>query len=184
MHIRPSRQALILTGLLVGCSARQSPVTYDPPGARTKVVAALPTGWTAIDADWQQQSDTISFFNDPRTEAFILVGPQSRHGYSESKGQQQREDIFKECIFIWIVPSDFSPTFPPLPPRTSMVITNIFSSRGVRVYADVSNYITDTNRWQQIMNRMSTNGGAISQPAPPRISWELWSEDIVAALNK
>lgn len=181
--MRPSRQVLILTALLAGCSAKQSPVTYDPSTARAKVVAALPSGWTAIEANWQPRSDTTSFFNHPRTEAFMLVGPQSRHGYSESTGQRHREDIFKECIFVWIVPGDFSPTFPQLPPRTSMGITNIFSSRGVRVYADVSNYIADTNRWQQIMNEMNRNGGSISQPTP-RISWKSWNEDIAAALDK
>src|SRR5688500_8843590 len=86
--MRLSRQALILAGLLVGCSDKQSPVTYDPETARTKVVAALPSGWTAIDANWQRRSDTTSYFNNPRTEAFVLVGPQSRHGYSESRGQK------------------------------------------------------------------------------------------------
>jgi hypothetical protein len=172
----PLRQALILTGLLVGCSAKQTPpVTYDPPTARAKVVAALPSGWTAIKTDWQQQSDTTSFFNDPRTEAFMLVGPQSRYGYSESKGEKHREDIFKESIFVWIVTGDFSPTFPKVPPGYRMGIENIFSSRGVRVYANVENYISDTNRWQQI---------AIQQPTPRIISWKLWNEDIAAALNK
>ena len=182
--MRLSRQALILTGLLVGCSDKESPVTYDPQTARTKVVASLPSGWTAIEADWQQQSDTTSYFNNPRTEAFVLVGPQSRHGYSESRGQRHRDDIYKECIFVWIVPSDFSPTFPQLPPSYSMAITNILSSHGVRIYADVSNYIADTNRWQQMMNEMNTNGGSISQPLPPRISWRSWIEDIGAALKK
>jgi hypothetical protein len=169
----------------VGCSAKQtSPVTYDPPTARNKVVAALPSGWTAIAGDSQQQSNTTSFFNDPRTEAFMLVGPESRHGYTESKGEQHREDIFKECIFVWIVPGDFNPTFPKLPPGYRVGIENIFSSRGVRVYADVSNYIADTNRWNQIVNEMSTPGGSIQQPTPRIISWKLWNEDIVAALNK
>jgi hypothetical protein len=183
--MRLSRQGLFLAGLLVGCSDKQSPVTYDPQRARSKVVAALPSGWTAMDADWQQQSDTTAFFKNPRTEAFMLVGPQSRHGYSESRGQQQREDIYKECIFVWIVPSDFSPTFPELPPSVSIAITNIFSSRDVRVYADVSNYIADTNRWQQLVNEMSTpgKGGSISQPIP-RVSWKSWIEDIAAALKK
>lgn len=183
--MKSSRQVLVLTGLLVGCSAKESPVSYDPPTARTKIVAALPSGWTAIDANWQQQSDTTKFFNDRRTVAFMLVGPQSRHGYSESKGQEHREDIFKECIVVWIVPDDFTPTFPQLPPGSTMAITKIFSSRGVRVYADVANYITDTNRWQQMVNDLSTstNGGSISQPIP-RTSWKTWNEDIAAALNK
>jgi len=113
----------------------------------------------------------------------MLVGPQSRHGYSESRGQQHREDIFRECIFVWIVPSDFSPTFPQLPPSTRIAIENIFSSRGVHVYADVENYIDDTNRWQQIKNEMSRNGGSISQPIA-RVSWTSWKEDIAAALKK
>ena len=183
--MRLSRQALFLAGLLVGCSDKQSPVTYDPQTARSKVVAALPSGWTALDANWQQQSDTTSFFSNPRTEAFMLVGPQSRHGYSESRGQQHPEDIFKECIFVWIVPGDFSPTFPELHPPFSIAITNIFSSRGVRVYADVSNYIADTNRWQQLVNELSTpgRGGSISQPIP-RVSWKSWIEDIAVALKK
>ena len=181
--MRLSRQAFILAGLLAGCSSKESAATYDPQTARTKVVAALPIGWTAIEANWQQRSDTTAYFNDARTEAFMLVGPQSRHGYSESRGPQHREDIYKECIFVWIVPGDFSPTFPHLPPSTSMAITNVFSSRGVRVYADLSNYIADTNRWQQMMNEMNTNGGSISQPIP-RVSWKSWSEDIAAALKK
>src|SRR5262245_49248453 len=95
--MRLSRQALVLAGLVVGCSDKQSTVTYDPQTARAKVVGVLPSGWAAMDANWQQQSDTASFFNNPRTEAFMLIGPQSRHGYSESRGQQQREDIYKEC---------------------------------------------------------------------------------------
>ena len=181
--MRLSRQALFLAGVLVGCSNKQSPVGYDPQIARSKVVAALPSGWTAMNANWQQQSDTTAFFNNPQTEAFMLVGPQSRHGYSESRGQQNREDIFKECIFVWIVPGDFNPSFPKLPPSFSVAITNIFSSRGVRVYADVSNYITDTNRWQQMVNEMSTKGGSISQPIA-RVSWKSWIEDIAAALKK
>jgi hypothetical protein len=170
----------------MGCSAKQSPVTFDPPTARAKIVAALPSGWSAIKADWQQESDTTSFFKGPRTEAFMLVGPQSRHGYSASKGEKHREDIFKESIFVWIVPGDFSPTFPQLPPGTRMGIENIFSSRGVRVYAHVDDYIADTNRWQQLVNEMSTpgHGGSIEQPIPRIISWKLWNEDIVAALNK
>jgi hypothetical protein len=183
--VRLSRQALFLAGLLVGCSDRRSPVTYDPQTARSKVVAALPSGWTAIDANWQQQSDTTAYFNNPRTEAFVLLGPQSRHGYWESGGKQHREDIFKECIFVWIVPGDFNPTFPKLPPSFSIAITNIFSSRGVRVYADVANYIADTNRWQQMVNGLSTPGigGTISQPIP-RVSWKSWIKDIPATLNK
>jgi hypothetical protein len=183
--MRLSGKALILAGLVVGCSDKQSPVTYDPQRARSKIVAALPRGWTAMDANWQQQSDTTSFFNNPRTEAFMLIGPQSRHGYSESRGQQQREDIYKECIFVWIVPGDFSPTFPRLDPPYRIGFENIFSSRGVRVYADVSNYIADTNRWQQLVNEMSTpgKGGSISQPIP-QVSWKSWNEDIAAALKK
>lgn len=113
----------------------------------------------------------------------MLVGPQSRHGYLESRGQKHREDIFTECIFVWIVPGDFSPTFPQLPPSTSMGVENIFSSRGVRVYAEVANYIADTNRWQQMMNELNTNGGSIEQ-AIPRISWKSWTEDIAAGLKK
>src|SRR5690242_20383815 len=117
--MRLSRQAFFFIGALVGCSNEQSPFTYDPQTARSKVVAALPSGWTAMNANWQQQSDTAAYFNNPRTEAFVLVGPQSRRGYSESRGQQHREDIFKECIFVWIVPDDFNPTFPKLPPSSS-----------------------------------------------------------------
>jgi hypothetical protein len=93
------------------------------------------------------------------------------------------EDIFKECIFVWIVPGDYSPTFPELHPPFSIAITNIFSSRGVRVYADVSNYIADTNRWQQLVNSTPGRGGYISQPIP-RVSWKSWIEDIAAALKK
>ena len=180
-----SRQGLFLASLLVGCSDKQSPVTYDPQSARSKVVAALPSGWTAMDANWQQRSDTTSFFNNPRTEAFMLIGPQSRHGYSESRGQQHREDIYKECIFVWIVPSDFNPTFPELPPSVSIAITNVYSSRGVRVYADVANYIADTNRWQQLVNELSTPGKGVSISQPiPRVSWKSWIEDIAGALKK
>ena len=183
--MRLSRQALFLLGLLAGCSDKESASNYEPQTARSRVVAALPNGWTGVDAGWQQQSDTTAYFNNPRTEAFALIGPQSRHGYSETKGQQQREDIFKECIFVWIVPGDFNPSFPKLPPAISMGITNIFSSRGVRVYAHVDNYIADTNRWQQLVNEMSTpgRGGSIRQP-DPRVSWNSWVEDITAALKK
>ena len=182
--MRLSRQALFLAGLLLGCSDKQSPVAYDPQTARGKVVAALPSGWTAMDANWQQQSDTTAYFNNPRTEAFMLVGPQSRHGFSESSGgQKHREDIFKECIVVWIVPGDFDPTFPKLSPPYSIAFTNVFSARGVRVYADVSNYIADTNRWQQMVNEMTAKGGSIAQPIA-RVSWNSWIEDIAAALKK
>src|SRR5215471_19233108 len=125
--MRLSPQALILAFFLMGCSDKPAPVNYDPQTARAKLAAALPNGWTAIDANWQQRPETTSYFNHPRTEAFMLVGPQSRHGYSDSRGQQHRDDIYKECIFVWIVPGDFNPTFPQLPPSNSVATLNLFS---------------------------------------------------------
>jgi hypothetical protein len=113
----------------------------------------------------------------------VLVGPQSRYGYWESRGEKHREVIYKECIFVWIVPGDFNPTFPQLPPSQAMGIANILSSRGVRVYAGLSNYIADSNRWNQIMNNINQNGGSLSQP-DPRVSWKTWVEDIATALKK
>lgn len=49
--MRILRQALVLAGLLVGCSDKQAAISHDPQTARSNFVARLPSGWTPPSPD-------------------------------------------------------------------------------------------------------------------------------------
>jgi hypothetical protein len=169
----------MLLGLCVGCSVQPPTRPYDPQAARSNIVAALPPGWSIISAPREQKRFTTEYFTDPRTEAFLLVGPQSNYiDWIDRAGGSHREHLAKECLYIWLVPGDFKPQFPRFPSEP-WGGAQLYSSRAIRAYGYTSHYIADTNRMDTIIKEATS----ISSPEI-RISWSSWQRDIGASLKQ
>jgi hypothetical protein len=173
-------QASLLLIFCVGCLAGE-PAVFQPQLVRSNIVAVLPSGWSIIPQSSTQERDTKAYFDDPRVEAFILMGPKRNYfDWTDKQGKAHRDYLAKECLWIWLVPPDFTPKFPhwwtdppPLPKR-------VCSSRAIKVYGQVYQHIVDTNRWHTILDKECMS---ISSPAI-HLSWTNWQRDISGSLKK
>jgi hypothetical protein len=171
--------------LFGACATDREPAHYDPEAARSRIRAALPTQWELVPhQDRLQKPFTERYFSGPGNDAFMLVGPQLIYcDLNDRTGRTHREYLWKDCLHIWIVPGDFEPKFerttiynffdPPWHPHP------VFVSRSVKVYAEPSGYIIDTNRVDQLIRELY---GFSSQPV--RLSWKSWRRDIAASLKE
>jgi hypothetical protein len=175
----------LMACLFAACERDRGRVNYDPQTARAKIIATLPVGWSlAPIQDELQQRWTAAFFAGPGNEAFMLVGPQPNCiEWTDHEEKTHREFLAKECLYVWIVPGDFEQierrTFfnfffdPPVHRRA------VCSCRNVRVYAQVEQYIADTNRFAQILKECSGVGSP-----EIHLSWKSWRRDFAASLTK
>ena len=144
------------------------------------MASALPPGWSLIPhQDETQRRITSACYTDPRTDAFILVGPQPNYiDWTDKHGTSHREYLAKECLYIWTMPGAFKPKFQggfknwPLPRA-------VFKTPVVRVYADVAHFVADTNRTHLILEQATQ----ISSP-DIHLSWVHWRKDISASLKQ
>jgi hypothetical protein len=166
---------------LMGCrSTVQGDRAYDTNAIRGRIVSALPPGWSLLPhQDDTQRRFTSSYFTDPRTDSFILVGPQPNHiDWTDKDGLPHREYLAKECLYVSVMPVSFQPKFQrgfkvgPPPPL-------VYKSEAVRVYAWVSHYVADTNRTDVILKQATL----ISSPEV-HLSWKGWRKDLAVALKK
>jgi len=178
--MRASLLILYLVSFCAGCSAGESPVHYDPQAARSNILASLPRDWSITSPSELQQRCFGEYFTHPQTEAFLLLGPVSHYiQWKDRQGVTHRDSLAKECLFVWIVPSDFKPSFPawwtdhpPLPER-------VYASKGVRIYGIELHHIADTNRFDAILEKATET----SWPPVP-FSWTSWRKDIAASQKK
>jgi hypothetical protein len=183
--MKPIIHVVMLIGLSLGCSV-ESPVTapveiparrFDAQAARSNIVAALPSGWSAISPSWQQDSITALCFAHAQTESFLLVGPQSNYiDWTDRAGGTHREHIAKECLYIWLVPGDFKSPCPRF--GEDFRAEELYSSRTIRAYGHIQHHIADTNRWDTILK----DATRISSPGVS-ISWSNWQRDIGTSLK-
>jgi hypothetical protein len=170
---------LVLVGLCASCPAKEPTTTFDAQAARSNVLAALPAGWSMISPPWQQDQFTTAYFTHPRTDAFVLLGPGTNYiNWTDSQGRPHREALARECLYVWLVPGDFSPKFPRFPSEP-WGGEQVFSSKAIRAYGYVSHHIADTNRMDTIIKAATM----VSSPSI-RISWAAWQRDIKASLKK
>lgn len=178
------KRALQICSLLifcVRCLAGEPAAVFQPQLARSKILAVLPRGWSIIPeySDYQKQL-TYVYFNDPRIDAFKLLGPKPNYtDWTDKQGKAQREYLDKECLYIWLVPPDFTPTFPPWWTDHPPLPRRVFSSREIKVYGLESQYTPDTNRLKTILDNCSL----ISSP-DLSLSWTHWKRDISRGLKK
>jgi len=178
--MRQVLRVLVLLMFCARCSAKEPATIFQPQPARSNILAVLPSGWSVIPPSLEQQRLTAAYFTDPQTQAFILLGTAPNYvDWTDKQGTAHREYLAKECLYIWLVPPDFTPQFPhwwndppPLPER-------VFSSREIQVYGYVAHNIADTNRLATILKECSE----ISSP-DIRLSWTSWHRDISASLKK
>ena len=175
---------VLVASLLAGCATDRGPAPYEPEAARSRIRAALPAQWELIQQDRLQTPTTERYFAGAGNEAFMLVGPQLIYcDLNDRAGRTHREYLWQECLHVWLVPGDFEPGFerttvynffdPPWHPRP------VFASRDVKIYAEPSGHIIDTNRVDQLIREAY---GFSSQPV--RLSWMSWRDDIAASLKK
>ena len=172
---------LLSASLLTGCRTPvQGEASYDTNVIRSMIASALPPGWSLIPhQDETQHRFTSAYFTDPRTDSFILVGPQSNYiDWTDRQAVPHREYLAKECLYVSAMPASFEPKFQhgfkvgPPPPL-------IFKSQAVRVYAWDSHYVADTNRIALILKQATH----ISSPAV-HLSWADWRKALAAGLKK
>ena len=172
---------VLSASLLMGCrSAVQGDARYDTNAVRSKITAVLPPGWSLIPhQDETQRFIASGCFTDPRTDAFILVGPKPNYiGWTDKQAASHREYLAKECLYIWVMPAAFKPKFRrglkvgPPPPL-------IYKSDVIRVYGWVSHYIADTNRAALILKQATE----ISSP-DIHLSWVHWRRDLAAGFKR
>lgn len=172
-------QTAMLLGLSVGCTFEHPARPYDAQAARSNIVARLPSGWSVTSPSWEQQRFTTAYFTHLRTEAFMLVGPQSNHLYwRDRKGRYHSENLAKGCLYIWLVPGDFKPRFPHFPSET-WGGREIFSSKGIRAYGHETTHIGDTKRLDTIIQEAT-----MTSSPHIRISWASWQQDIKDSLKR
>jgi hypothetical protein len=174
----------LMACLFGGCATDRDPAHYDPEAARSKIRAALPAQWELVQQDRLQTPTTERYFAGPGNKAFMLLGPQLIHcDLNDSAGKTHREYLWQECLHVWVVSGGFDPRFgrttiynffdPPWHPHP------VFASRDLKIYAEPSGHIIDTNRVDQLIREAY---GFSSQPV--RLSWKSWSHDIAASLKK
>ncbi len=171
---------LIVLMICAGCSTKEQPVTYQPQFACNKILAAMPTGWSVISESHDQRLYTPEYFTHPKTKAFILLGPTSLPiDWIDKQGLPHQEFLSKECIYIWIMPSDFTPSFPSLWSDHPPLPEKISSSRDILVYGFSLSHIADTNRWNIILDHAKQFPGSTNH-----LSWLTWQKDISLSLKK
>jgi hypothetical protein len=165
-----------------GCSAGEPAAVFQPQLARSNILAALPSGWSIIPQSEVQRSKTGAYFHDPRIEAFVLLGTHSNClTWTDKQGLIHRNYLAKECLYIWLLPADFTPAFPPPWKESPPLPERIYSSRGINVYGLVFQHIVDTKRFQTILDKEV--GGNVFRWESGEISWHDWRRDISASLK-
>jgi hypothetical protein len=165
-----------------GCSAGEPAAVFEPQLARSNILAVLPSGWSIIPQSEVQGSKTRAYFDDPRIEAFILLGTHSNClTWTDKQGLIHRKFLAKECLYIWLLPADCTPTFPPPWKESPPLPERVYSSRGINVYGLVFQHIADTNRFQTILDKEV--GGEKFWWQSGDISWRDWRRDISASLK-
>jgi hypothetical protein len=174
----------LIACLFGGCATDRDPAHYDAEAARSRIHAALPAHWGLVQQDRLQTPTTERYFAGPGNEAFMLVGPQLIYcDLNDRAGRTHREYLWQECLHVWVVRGDFEPRFERTtiynffdPPWHSHPV---FASCDVKIYADLSGHIIDTNRVDQLIREAY---GFSSQPV--RLSWKSWRHDIAASLKQ
>jgi hypothetical protein len=180
-YMRIAILVLLSAALVMGCrSTVQADGSYDTNAIRGRIVSGLPPGWSLLPhQDDTQRRFTSSYFTDPQTDSFILVGTQPNYiDWTDKEGLPHREYLAKECLYVSVMPASFQPKFqrgfkvgPPLP--------LVYKSEAVRMYAWVSHYVADTNRTDDILKQATL----ISSPEV-HLSWKRWRKDLATALKK
>jgi hypothetical protein len=177
---------IALTACLAGgCTTDRSRVAYEPDAARSRIVSAFPAKWRLVPPDAWQKGTIDRYFTTSGSDAFILLGPQRIYSdLNDRAGSTHREYLWKECLYVWVVPGDFEPKFgrttiynffdPPWHPHP------VFASRSVKVYAEPGKYILDTNRMDELFRQQ----GYGTSPQEFRLSWKSWRPDIAASLRE
>lgn len=175
---------LLVAFILTGCSCPKPAPDYKPEAARSKIETALPAGWTAVPPTRDQAGKFKNSFTYPPTEAFTLLGPRPNYSeWTDKQGGTHRDYIHKECIFLWLTPGSYKPAFPRTtifnfvdPPTRPCLVSE---SPELRIYGQVYQFTTDTNRAAQILKEATQIRCPDFQP-----SWANWRRDIAAALRK
>jgi hypothetical protein len=176
---------LFIAGLVGGCTTGRDQAGLDTKAARGRIVSALPAYWQVVPQDTWQECITGRYFTSPSAEAFVLLGSQLIYSdLRDRAGTTHREYLWKECVYVWIVPESFEPPFrrttiynffePPWRPHP------VFASRGVKVYAEADKYILSTNRMDELFRRDAYS----TSPQELHLSWKSWRRDIAASLKK
>jgi hypothetical protein len=172
----------VLLGGLAACSFKSSNSPGNPVIARDIIKSIVPSAWKEVKTPEIQIDMTAEFFPHPHTQTLALVGPQACHTrWTDHKGNEHIEDLSKECILLWIVPSNFKPKFPSLLDRMAggtLLPTLIFSSDRICVYGDIICYGARLDRIREIGKEASVIKTDDLKP-----SWKRWEADIKAQLG-
>jgi hypothetical protein len=178
--MRETLLVLLFSFLAVGCAGSHSPgAVVDVHAPREKIANSLPPGWRiAQPSDGQRRFDSL--FSRATTDAFTLVGPgRNAINWVDRDGKQHQEMLAAECIFVWLVPTSFRPTWPLIDMSGARWPERLGDANGIAAYGLSDQEITDPARMQQI-----TNGATeISSPSV-QVSWLDWKRDIAAALRR
>ena len=109
----------------------------------------------------------------------MLLGPDPNYIiWRDCEGHEHRQDLARECLYIWLVPGDFEPPFPRFPSEPWGGET-LFSSKSIGAYGFATHEITNRARFEAIMEEATRSGwGEV------RISWRSWKRDIADSLKK
>ncbi|MGO9587549.1 MAG: hypothetical protein ACLP2Y_15265 [Limisphaerales bacterium] len=171
---------LVLVGLVIGCSPKESPVTYNLDAASNRIVSALPHEWTVTLAPPEQHFYATNFFANTVTREFMLLGPRPNYfEWTDHSGNTHRTNHAKECLYIWIVPGravakSMGPFWNLKSPTT------VFSAPNLGVYAQVSQQIIlSPEQMKKILD--DSQRGCCPEVYP---SWANWRRDIAGVLRK
>ena len=171
---------LVLVGLVIGCSPKESPVTYNLDAASNRIVSALPHEWTVTLAPPEEHFYATNFFANTVTREFMLLGPRPNYfEWTDHSGNTHRTNHAKECLYIWIVPGravakSMGPFWNLKSPTT------VFSAPNLGVYAQVSQQIIlSPEQMKKIFD--DSQRGCCPEVYP---SWANWRRDIAGVLRK
>jgi len=165
------------------CSERRQLRVETLGSARTNIAAALPTGWRVVRESEDQAQLTSAYFTGSSNKALVIVGPNSNHvDWTDRQGLTHSEQLARECLYIWIVPSDFKPNFPKVGSYLYFFGTDlpkpIYSSKYLSVFGMVSHYVDDTNRLSAILKEAIVISSPSVQP-----SWRKWMNEIQCSFH-
>jgi hypothetical protein len=170
----------LLLILIASCASHPPSSANKRGSARDDIASNLPDKWQVM-APTENQHAYDKYFAKTNADAFTLIGPgRNAINWVDRDGKQHQEMIAAECIFVWVVPANFQPSWPliDLSPGAQWP-ERLGDAGGVAVYAMVDQVITDPARLRQIMDSATE----ISSPWV-QVSWSGWRRDIPAALSK
>jgi hypothetical protein len=162
-----------------GCLTRGTGSGANLHAAHAQIAGGVPGGWR-LTTPAKNQRAWESTFATTETDAFTLVGPKrSVINWVARDGKQYQEDIVVECIFVWLVPTDFRPKFPLIDLSGAQWPERLGTVKGVAIYVLVSTVITNEGRLRQIEEAATE----VSSPSV-EVSWSSWKRDIPAILER